>query len=104
MRSSFGPMGFVLSHPCAEKHAHGWGTGHVVLKGHGFSRAENVPDINAALAAEGTQMDRFAFPQGLKPSGRFALLAARLEPCPFNTDDTVAFGLIAVALEGSACR
>lgn len=29
MRSSCGTMRLVLSHPCAMKPAHGWGTGHL---------------------------------------------------------------------------
>jgi hypothetical protein len=29
MRSRSGPLEFVFSHPCAEKPAHGWGTGHL---------------------------------------------------------------------------
>jgi hypothetical protein len=36
------------------------------LKGHGFSRAEKVPNKNAALAAEGILIVHITFPQGLK--------------------------------------
>jgi zinc protease len=57
-----------------------------VLKGHAFSRAVERPTRIAALAAEGMQMMKNAFPQGLKPNLSFLHLAARLKACPFKTD------------------
>jgi zinc protease len=67
----------------------------VALKGHGFSRAAKRPKWNAALAAEGMQMDEKNLPQGLKPGLVLATFAARLKSCPFKT---VAVGLILVGL------
>jgi len=60
------------------------GKGHV-LKGHGFSRAVEAHSTGAALAAEGMRAAKDRFPQGLKPSCSFALLAARLKSRPFKT-------------------
>ena len=54
------------------------------LKGHGFSRAAEVPNKNAALAAEGMQVAQNEPPQGLRPSISFAVLMARLKSCPFK--------------------
>jgi Carboxypeptidase regulatory-like domain len=47
-----------------------------VLKGHGFSRAEDESRRFAALATEGTQVIEDALPQGLKPKIQFASLEA----------------------------
>ena len=54
------------------------------LKGHGFSRADGVAGTNAALAAEGMQVARHTFPQGLKPKALFCSAMARLKPRPLK--------------------
>jgi hypothetical protein len=59
--------------------------GFFALKGHGFSRAVEAPEVEAALAAEGMLMTKNLFPQGLKLGISFARIAARLKPCPFKT-------------------
>jgi hypothetical protein len=43
------------------------------LKGHGFSRAEEAENGDAALAAEGMQRAENTFPRGLKPKIQFAI-------------------------------
>jgi ATP-binding cassette subfamily B protein len=58
-----------------------------VLKGHGFSRADESHLESTALAAEGMSSAEDTFPQGLKPGDSNAQLAARLKPCPFKTAD-----------------
>jgi uncharacterized surface anchored protein len=55
------------------------------LKGHGFSRAAQVPNTESALAAEGMRVAENAFPRRLKPNSPIARLAARLKSCPFKT-------------------
>jgi tRNA(Ile)-lysidine synthase len=60
--------------------------GSQVLKGHGFSRAIEEPNSDAALAAEGMQIGENTFPQGLKPNSFFAGPTARLKPCPFKAE------------------
>jgi inner membrane protein len=55
-----------------------------VLKGHGFSRAIEGPNEDAAIAVEGMQSDKNRFPQGLKPKILLAQLTARLKPRPFK--------------------
>jgi inner membrane protein len=52
------------------------------LKGHGFSRAEEAPTADAALAAEGTPPGEKTFPQGLKPGVGSTRFSARLKSCP----------------------
>jgi penicillin amidase len=52
------------------------------LKGHGFSRAAEAPKLNAALAAEGMQINQGSFPQGLKPQILSRTQSARLKSCP----------------------
>jgi inner membrane protein len=54
----------------------------LALKGHGFSRAEEAPSADAALAAEGTSSGEKTFPQGLKPLISSVAFAARLKSCP----------------------
>ncbi|MGA2537383.1 MAG: pitrilysin family protein [Terracidiphilus sp.] len=60
------------------------GTERGALKGHGFSRATQLPKKDTALAAEGTGMNGKNRPQGLKPSSFSAPQAARLKSCPFK--------------------
>ena len=55
------------------------------LKGHGFSRAANIPIWFSALAAEGTQVLRDTFHQGLRPRNLLTCILARLKPCPFKS-------------------
>ena len=57
-----------------------------VLKGHGFSRAVEEPNLDAALAAEGMQIGENTFPQGLKPGSILAGPTPRLKPCPFKAE------------------
>jgi inner membrane protein len=54
----------------------------LALKGHGFSRAEEAPNADAALAAEGTPSGEKTLPQGLKPRVSSVAFAARLKSCP----------------------
>jgi inner membrane protein len=54
----------------------------LALKGHGFSRAKEAPDADAALAAEGTPSGEKTFPPGLKPRVSWAAFSARLKSCP----------------------
>jgi len=54
------------------------------LKGHGFSRADRLPENEPALAAEGMPFDEELSQQGLKPQHVYARDAARLKPCPFK--------------------
>ncbi|MGA2536732.1 MAG: ABC transporter ATP-binding protein [Terracidiphilus sp.] len=56
-----------------------------VLKGHGFSRANEPQERNTALAAEGMLADGDIFPQGLKPDTSLANSSGRLKPSPFKT-------------------
>ena len=59
----------------------------IALKGHGFSRAAEVPKAGAALAAEKMQIAGQTLPQGLKPAdSSSSRLAARLRPRPFKAD------------------
>jgi nucleoside phosphorylase len=60
------------------------GVEHRDLKGHGFSRADEAPTHVPALAAEGKLSPESTQPQGLKPNGLLARLAARLKPSPFK--------------------
>ena len=71
-----------------------------VLKGHGFSRADEAPKTFTALAAEGKGMQKGFFPQGLKPKALLEVPSARLKPCPFNARKTlepVSLAIIALA-------
>jgi inner membrane protein len=54
------------------------------LKGHGFSRAGESPNVDAALAAGGMQLGEKTFPQGLKLNVSSVAFAARLKSCPFK--------------------
>jgi inner membrane protein len=60
------------------------GVGILALKGHGFSRADESQNEDAALVAEGMQFDNDRFPQGLKPEISSAQRTARLKSCPFK--------------------
>jgi len=66
------------------------------LKGHGFSRADESPDMTGALAPEGMQATQDGFPQGLKPGVVVAPDAARLKSCPFKTTEPDAAELAAI--------
>jgi ATP-binding cassette subfamily B protein len=59
------------------------------LKGHDFSRADESPNIHAALAAEGMQAEEETFPRGLKPGNSNMQFAARLKPCPFKAKEPI---------------
>ncbi len=61
-----------------------------VLKGHGFSRAAESPEMIPALTAEGMHRAEDAFPQGLKPGSFVGEVSARLKPCPFNATELAA--------------
>jgi hypothetical protein len=61
-----------------------------VLKGHGFSRAADVLNANAALAAEGMLVVQNRFPQGLKPNHLFTYSATWLKPRPFKAEESLA--------------
>ena len=54
------------------------------LKGHGFSRADQVRIDVPALAAEGKAVSSESIPQGLKPQGYFASRGGTAEAMPFQ--------------------
>jgi len=58
------------------------------LKGHGFSRADRLPENEPALAAEEMPFDEERLQQGLKPRDFYARDAARLKPCAFKDATT----------------
>jgi ATP-binding cassette subfamily B protein len=66
------------------------------LKGHGFSRADEMPAKDVALAAEGMHRTQADFPQGLKPGSSTSQDAARLKPCPFKATEPNAAALAAI--------
>ena len=61
-----------------------------VLKGNGFTRATESPEVIPALATEGKFSAEGAFPQGLKPGSFMGEVSARLKPCPFNATELAA--------------
>jgi len=76
----------------------------VVLKGHGFSRAEEAPKTGVALAAEGMRIAQNAIPQWLKHGNSSITLAARLKSCPFKASIPLFFTLLCVfSIAASAC-
>jgi Cu+-exporting ATPase len=56
-----------------------------VLKGHGFSRAVDEPNTDAALAAEGMPVAEDRFPQGLKPNSLFEISIGAAKAAPFQS-------------------
>jgi len=61
-------------------------TGSQALKGHGFSRAIEAPDTDAALAAEGTQTEKKITPQGLKPIASNKSSGGTTRAVPFQSE------------------
>ena len=71
-----------------EKEVYESGNG-AVLKGHGFSRAAEAPDEEAALAAKEIHAEAKTCPPGRKPTHFIAPFTARLKPRRFNATDFV---------------
>jgi len=69
------------------------------LKGHGFSHANRVGEMRAALAAEGVPLSKAKFPLGLKPTRLFKREVARLKSSPVTKlFEVVISSLIALGL------
>jgi len=47
-----GWVGFAVSHPCAEKLAHGWGTGHLVDGKSGNAGPSASPSLRSGFAQD----------------------------------------------------
>jgi Cu+-exporting ATPase len=73
-----------------------------VLKGHGFSRAVETPNADAALAAEGMQLSENASPQGPKPNSPFGLSGGAAKAAPFQSAEVPGQERISAANLGRA--
>jgi Cu+-exporting ATPase len=73
-----------------------------VLKGQGFSRANETLNADAALAAEGIQLSENASPQGLKPNSLFGLSGGAAKPAPFQSAEVPGQERISTANLGRA--